>query len=760
MNQSISRSISTAKPIVLACWVLAAGSLCAQPANPFLKPAGTPSSPGVSVAPTAQPIAQSTSISASPATDDTKVLAVPAASSVPLAAAAASLAGGVALRFDNADIVDVVQTVLGDILKLDYLLDPSVQGRVTFRSSANVNPEHLRGILETALASQGFVIAKQGSMYRVTPDANMNRVATFGKASGPSAPVMQVIPLMFLQAQQLAITLKTFASPQASVTPDPTNKYLIIVDRAEGVEKLSALVSLLDADYLRNINIQVFKLENANPADIAKELDGIFKTSGLFNAQNTETTKIFTLPIGRMNAVLVAAANSKVLELAQKWIKTLDLPLDRDLDSFVHVYPVQSTNAAHLAGLLQQMFGGAAGSASAVSASSRPQSTSTFGQSGTAGATTQPGASNVTPASAATSSTVIARGNTPSPAAVSVSDGSAGLAAGIQVIADEVSNSLIIRASAADFQRIRRVIEKIDKAPKQVLIQVVVAEISLNDTLQYGVEWWLKSNLSSNGRSWTSRAGLDGLIKTPTTPGVVTGLGGGFNYTVLNSSSQVIGLLNLLGQDTKVNLLSAPHVLASDGKTARVEIGNDEPVVTQTVQTPTTLGGSPSTSNSVQYRPTGILLEVRPTISASGVVSLSVSQEVSNRAGSVSVGGSDYPNFSKRRVTTDVAIEEGKTVVIAGLIEDKGDGTSIGLPGLKDIPVFGALFGTNKKVTTKTELLISITPYIVDSQSEADRLSGAFQATLANLNDVVKKGRERFQLNDRPPALEDGMLKR
>jgi general secretion pathway protein D len=317
----------------------------------------------------------------------------------------------------------------------------------------------------------------------------------------------------------------------------------------------------------------------------------------------------------------------------------------------------------------------------------------------------------------------------------------------VSIIPDDVTNTIIVRSSSEDFARIKKVLAKIDTLPRQVLIQVVVAEVVLNDTLQYGVEWWLKSVLSNNGKSWAAQAGLDGILKPTTSPGVVTGTGTGFNYAVLNGSAKVIGLLNLLGKDTNVNLLSAPHVLAADGRVAKIEVGNDEPVVTQTVQAAGSVTGGLQTSNSVQYRPTGLILEVKPTISANGVVSMLVSQEVSSRIGSVLVGGSEYPSFSKRRVTTDVSVEEGKTVLIAGLIEDKGDDQSVGLPGAKDIPVFGALFGSTKKVRAKTELLISITPHIVSNAADADRVTLSFNEALSELKSVVSKPKPGVNLN-------------
>jgi general secretion pathway protein D len=184
-----------------------------------------------------------------------------------------------------------------------------------------------------------------------------------------------------------------------------------------------------------------------------------------------------------------------------------------------------------------------------------------------------------------------------------------------------------------------------------------------------------------------------------------------------------------------VNILSAPQVLASDGKTAKIEVGTEEPVVTQTVSTPTSTvsGATTTTSNSVQYRPTGILLEVKPTINASGLVNLNMTQEVSSRGTDVTVGGSSYPSFTKRKVSTEVTIEEGKTLVVAGLIQDRGDKSNQGVPLLKDVPIFGTLFGTQKNQTDKTELLIAITPFVVRNKTEAEQITREFRESLADL---------------------------
>lgn len=651
---------------------------------------------------------------------------------------------GVTLRFDNADVYEVLQAVLGDILKLDYVIDPSVQGRITLKSSQAVNQADIYSVLEAALATVNISIVRNGNMHKVVRDANAVRERLASEGIGAASPVMQIIPVRFVQANQLVNTLRNFIGTQAAITSDPTNRYLIVADRSGNVDKILEMVKTLDVDYLSHVHIRLLPVHSSDPADVARELDALFKSSGLFNWTGTEAIKIHTLPIPRLGAVLVGASNQRLVEAAEQWVKALDSAPRNGLAAFVHVHPVANGSATRLAELLQQVFTGTSSGATGAS--------TTTGQTRPAGApatTTTTTSGGVGSSTSNQPTTTISRGNVPT--AQGVTGGGPGLGGQIQIIPDEFTNSLIIRASAADYQQLKRVIDRLDTVPRQVLIQVMVAEVSLNDTLQYGVEWWVRQRASNNGRSWTGMWGLDGSIRPPTT-GQVTGTGSGLNYTILNGAGQVIGLLNLLGKDTNVNVLSAPHVLASDGKLAKIEVGNDEPVITQTVSTPTTNTGTLTTSNAVQYRPTGILLEVKPNISASGLVTMNISQEVSSRAGSVSVGGSEYPNFSKRKVATDVTVEEGKSIVIAGLIQDRGEGGVTGVPGLKDIPLFGALFGTTNKQRNKTELIMTITPYIVKTRDEGERLTRAFQDSLGELKERI--GSDKLSIELRQPALQ------
>lgn len=719
---------------------------------PAREPATIPGSAAPITAAPSQPSPGATSVAA-PVTDSA-ITSTKTPTSPPSDAVSSSVQltntpnPGVTLKFDNADIYDVIQVVLGDILKLDYVIDPTVQGRITIKSTGAISMADIYSALETALSTSNISIVRQGKVYKVTRDAAAARDALSKQGTGPASIVMQIIPLKFVQANQLVNTLRNFVGPQAAITNDPTNKHLIVVDRAANVEKIVDMVKTLDVDYLSQVNIRLIPIKYGEATDLAKELDGLFKTSGIFNWTGTEATKAFFLPVVRMNALLVATSNDAIMKAAEQWVRTLDAEPTSGLGTYVHVYPVANSNAAHLANLVTQIFGGTASNTVSAGASALPSAGSSSFANSASGA---PGSSasagpNALSAQPNPATRTIERGNVSSGQQGNTGT-SMGLSGSVQVIADEVTNTLVIRASAQDYQQVRKVLERLDTRPRQVLVQVLVAEVTLNDTLQYGVEWWLKSALTTGGKSWPGFVGLDGGIApkiTSTVAGAtptVTGSATGLNYAVFGSAGQVIGMLNLLGQDTDVNVLSTPHVLASDGKIAKIEVGNEVPVITQTVSTPTgglTTGSTFSTSNSVQYRPTGILLEVKPSITASGQVTLSISQEVSSVGNPVSAGGSEYPSFQKRKVTTDATIEDGKTIMLAGLIEDRGNDTVTGVPGLKDVPVLGALFGTTRKIRNKTELLITITPYIVASREDGDRVIGSFQDSLQKLRGMLE----------------------
>lgn len=620
---------------------------------------------------------------------------------------------GVTLKFDNADIYEVVQAVLGDILHLNYLVDPSIQGKITLNTNGTVSSADVYGILESVLQLNSLSIIRDNKLYKVVRDPVAAKDSISFEAAGENSPMIEIIPMKFVQASALLNVLKNFIGPQAGIVNDTTNRYLIVADRANNIAKLKEMIKTLDVDYLQKVRIRVIPILKGDAVEMAKEMDQLFKTSGMFNWPGTDGNKVFFMPVVRMNSLLVAGANDTVLDTAETWIRKLDDEPKDGVGAGIHVHPIVNSNALHVANILRQIYGGSP-------ISSTNTSTPTTGASQT-----------------------IVRGNVPTaaPAAASAAAVGAGLSGSVQIIPDEATNTLVIKANQQDYLQIKKVIDRIDTIPRQVLIQVMVAEVQLTDSLKYGVEWWLKNQpLSYGGKTWSGMAALNTGLNLPSTASnpLSQSTLSGFNYGIF-SGGDIVGLLNLLATNTGMNIISAPHVMASDGKTAKIEVGNEQPVITQVVATPTTTTSTLTTSNSVQYKNVGIILEVKPSINESGLVTLQVSQEVSGLGKDVTMGGSTYPSFTKRKVETNVTLEEGRTLMIAGMISDRKDKNEQGLPGIKDIPIFGALFGAKTNSTDKTELMITITPHIVRNRSEGDRLTNAFQESVREIKTMVQK---------------------
>ena len=683
------------------------GAHSAPADKPFVNPFATPASPAAEAA---APVTTPAAVSAPGVTairNDVKIRRPELSDAV---------MPGTILKFDNADIYEVLQAVLGEMLHLNFIVDPTIQGKVTINTIGSVSQADIFNILESILSLNNLSILRDGKLYKVVKDANAPRDVLTFEAVGEGSPLIQIIPVKFVQASALVATLRNFIGQQAGITNDPTNKYLVIADRANNVAKMLDLVKVLDVDYLKHVKIKLVQIEKGDALEMAREMETLFKTSGMFNWPGTDANKIFFMPIMRMNALLVAASHDAVLDAAEKWVKTLDDEPKDGVGSSIHVHSIENSTALRIANILRQIYGGAP----------------------------------ITPTGADPSKVVI-KGAVPS-----VGTTGPGLSGNVQIIPDEATNTLVIKASPQDYLQIKKVIERIDLIPRQVLIQVIVAEVALNDSTQFGVEWWLQSNKGSyKGSPINEQAALgSGLVSpNPVKLGTPASLPAGLNYMVFNGANELVGMFNALASTTDVNILSSPHIMASDGREAKIEVGKDVPIITQTVAVPssTTTTTGLTTSNSIQYRTVGILLNVKPHVNASGLVNLTLSQEVST-VSDETTKGIDSPIFTKRKVETEVTLEEGKTLMIAGLIQDNDNKTSKGLPGAKDIPLLGYLFGAKGTKRDKTELMITITPYVVRNREEGDKVTAAFQESLSGLKKLMNKFEKMEPGKTPPPA--------
>ena len=299
----------------------------------------------------------------------------------------------------------------------------------------------------------------------------------------------------------------------------------------------------------------------------------------------------------------------------------------------------------------------------------------------------------------------------------------------VEIIPDEGNNAIVFKASNRDYKKVLTVLKQLDIQPRQVLINVLVAEITLSGSVQYGIEWFLNKNIGSIGGSdgdYTAQGALGSNVAKPiNTP---LGVTNGFYFTVYDPVDFLRGLVFALGSDSDVNILSSPNILALDNTEATIEVGADVPTSTGTT---TSTINTNSVTNTVQFRKTGIILTVTPHINSNGLVKMELVQEVSD-LGDFNKELNNYI-FLTRRADTSLVVADEQTVVMGGLMQTNKKNSQSGIPFLKDIPILGYLFGGVSKETKKTELIFMITPHVIKNRSEADQITREFAQKVADL---------------------------
>ena len=403
---------------------------------------------------------------------------------------------------------------------------------------------------------------------------------------------------------------------------------------------------------------------------------------------------------------------------------------------------MQNGKAERIAALLSQVLGDGK---SASSTASKPQlapgmTATTLSSAATGGTGTATGLGGAAGGSGGAGGLSAGTGNLPAAATSqgvgTVASGSAealGLGRGstVKVIADPDNNALLIMANAAEYEKIEEAIKKLDVTPRQVLVEVTIAEVTLTGALNYGLEWFFSGNGGVTGMLFNSDSNYRALPSDPT--GTITPRMP-FSAVWRGSTGNIKAVLSALANNTKVNIISSPHIMVTDNQVARINVGASVPVQGQSTITGTT--ASTAITTSVQYVDTGVLLSVRPHINAGGLVNLEINQEVSDVQPGVTTQGLNSPTINKRSAQTTVAVQSGDTMVLGGLIkDDKSDGSS-GLPGLSEIPILGALFGTKTQNSTRRELLITITPRVVEDTSQARDVTAEFRKKLSGLRAI------------------------
>lgn len=611
----------------------------------------------------------------------------------------------VTLDFADADIAAVARSVLANILHLSVVIDPRVNGKVTLQTSAPVKREAVLALLEDAFRMNGAALIVDHDRVQVVPaDAAKfsGGTARYGSARGPGWRT-QIVPLRYADAVSVQKNLEAMAPLGAAVHADPASNTLLMTGSSTEIANLLDTIAAFDSDALSGKSFALWPLQVADVRTMVADLEGVY---GHVQAGESSPSIRF-LPILRLNAVLAVARDAEMLRQAHQWIDKLD-QADGTGEPQLFVYRVNSGRASHLAEVLGKLYpdnvvetvgtehSNQSGGEKARFATNSTTTTTTATSGSTSGApagdpTRQPGASAGS-AAAAPASVAMA----PLPADTSQPARSSAT----RIVADAVNNTLLISTRPALYRRIEADLRKLDVMPSQVSIEATILEVTLTDQLSLGTQFFLKS-------------GKSGFKLTPNTDGSIGAIAPGFSYLWSAGTAQLV--VDALKGITDVNVVSAPTMMVLDNETAKLQVGDQVPVITSTSESTVTTGAP--VISTVEYHDTGIILSVTPRISG-GVVTMELQQEVSQVTQTTS-SSIDSPTFQQRRFYSSVTVGDGETLLMGGLISNQRTRSNQGIPYLSDVPVLGVLFGQRADSTSRTELMVMITPHIVRSPVEA-----------------------------------------
>ncbi len=587
----------------------------------------------------------------------------------------------VLLNFADVDIYAVIR-IIADALELNYVIDPSVAGTVNITTSESLRRSDLMPILETVLKINGATIIQTGNFYQIIPSSTAIRepleIQDPPRGITPDDRiVMRVVRMKYVRAAEMSTLLSPYLGEAGNIVVHRSGNILLITERTRNLNKLLGIIDIFDSGVFEGERVRMFPVENAFPSDLIPDLRSIFAGYALSSTDSA----IQFVAMERLNSILVVTPNPAVFPEVEMWVDRLDQPLQTGgVQNFV--YRVKNSKAADLQRVLSQLY-------------------STGGPIipiATTGQAAVPNGQAAGPVAA-----------TPQPGGFTQADRA--LLGGIRIIADVVTNSLVIQATPQEYAEIERALRELDILPRQVLIDAQIYEVVLDDSLALGVS----ATLQNRG----TLAGIQGVSEPQTRASLTAGNLAVDTFAFVGRTRELVAFLTASENRSRVRTLSAPSVLVSDNMPARFEVGAEVPIPTTSSITPVQAEGTNLFAQEIQFRTTGVILAVTPQINESGWVTLEISQEVS-QAGVNNTSDIVAPVIGIASVESTVVIQDGQTIALGGFIRESTERTRSGIPFLSRIPVLGALFGTTTRGTNRSELIILITPHVILTHEDAD----------------------------------------
>lgn len=638
---------------------------------------------------------------------------------------------GFELNFVNTDIKTVVNSVLTQALGLPVIIDPGVSGALTLESDQPLTAQQAMASLEFALRSEGLVLVRISGVFHVMPSKRairrVNQISLTDHIR--SGFGVYIVPLKYVSARNMASIIKPFVPKDDLVRADSARNLLELSGTDQEIRSLTHMIRMFDVNWLSGMSFALFPVKYTTPKTLADEL------SRIFSGPNTPIAGLIrVVPLKSINSILVVTPQAKYLHFIKSWIARLDvgsLTPGRRL----YVYDVQNGRALVLARSLERIFSLplTSDSSSLRSGGDSTQFTNSrfSGMGNSMGLmpsnptqegsqspeSTMPETSGGASLGAFQSRIATRPRNTPHSEALASRSSN-----GLKIVPDSDNNSLLIYATANEFQMIRSALRQLDVLPLEVVINASIAEVTLNDGLQYGLNF---SYLTSHGPVTLSDTSSGSIAQK--FPGLSFLYSGGTN---------IAAVLNALESITKVRVLSSPKLVVLNNHQAELEVGDEVPIVTQT--SVSTVSANAPIVNSVQMLNTGVILQVIPRANESGQVLLKISQEVSDVV-PTTTSNIDSPTVEQRQISTTVAVHNGDTIVLGGLIQDSKSVARSGIPYLRRLPVIGNLFGSTNNNDTRTELIVLLTPHVVHSAVQVDSVMGNLKKQFGELRRKMPK---------------------
>jgi general secretion pathway protein D len=608
---------------------------------------------------------------------------------------------GIVFNFEGADIKRVVAVVIGKILKENYLIDPNVKGTVTLKTEKPLNRDTVFYMLENVLDLYGAKISRRKGHYRIYPkDAPGSSVLGLGDIDARMKLGFgyRVVPLDFVSASEMVKILETVTGEEREIRADDTRNLIILGGTSENVSNMINAIELFDVDWMRNTNVALMRINHTDVDDILSDLRVMLAA----NQGEVEAGGVLRLEtIERLNSILVITRQPAYLERVRDFVRKLDVPA-QGAGSRLYVYPVKHSTADDLAGLLETLFD---------AQGEREEDFET--EEDLTGPGSYPVTLSLEPREG-DAEPIVADDTLVSD---SGDDGESvePAAAKIRIVPVPDSNSLLIFATPSQYASIELALEELDTPPLQVLIEVTIMDVQLSGDLAYGVQWFLEHGDDSSGGA----AIIGDALTFPQT----------FSYAGVRDGGDVRAILGLLSAEGKVEVLSTPSLLVRNNNSASIRVGNQQPVGTAALNPDGTIIAS-----SVTYRDTGVSLEIEPSITSSGTVNVSLTQDVTD-VGEID-DATGQRTFLTRNVNTTVSVNNGETIILGGLglIRTNQAVAKSGVPGLRDIPGIGFLFGKTVTSDVRVELVMILSPRIIRNPSENNDVIREYKAKFQNLD--------------------------